>query len=61
MTEEEIAIKTYLSSGVPLSSEILDRVLAPYWKQEPYLFVQNNLVYLKKKTSNLLGGVNFCL
>lgn len=42
MTEKEMAIKAYLSSGVQLNPEILDMVLAPYWKQEPYLFVQNS-------------------
>ncbi|XP_072219011.1 adenylate kinase 9 [Leuresthes tenuis] len=36
LTEEEIAIKTYLSVGEQLSAQILDMVIAPYWKQEPY-------------------------
>ncbi|XP_024863203.1 adenylate kinase 9 isoform X2 [Kryptolebias marmoratus] len=37
MTEEEMAIKAYLSSGDSLSPEILDMVITPYWKQEPYM------------------------
>ncbi|KAF3849884.1 hypothetical protein F7725_019603 [Dissostichus mawsoni] len=36
LTEEEKAIKAYLSEGDPLSLQILDTVIAPYWKQEPY-------------------------
>ncbi|XP_029352962.1 adenylate kinase 9 [Echeneis naucrates] len=37
LTDEEMAIKAYLSDGNPLSPEILDMVIAPYWKQEPYM------------------------
>lgn len=33
---EEKAIKAYLSDGDPLSPQILDMVVKPYWKQEPY-------------------------
>lgn len=33
---EEKAIKAYLSDGDPLSPQILDTVVKPYWKQEPY-------------------------
>ncbi|XP_038592648.1 adenylate kinase 9 isoform X2 [Micropterus salmoides] len=36
LTDEEKAIKAYLSDGDPLTPEILDMVVAPYWKQEPY-------------------------
>uniref|UniRef100_A0A3Q1CXD4 Nucleoside-diphosphate kinase n=1 Tax=Amphiprion ocellaris TaxID=80972 RepID=A0A3Q1CXD4_AMPOC len=36
LTEEEMAIKAYLLSGDPLNQEILDRVIAPYWEEEPY-------------------------
>ncbi|KAJ4928955.1 hypothetical protein JOQ06_004577 [Pogonophryne albipinna] len=36
LTEDEKAIKAYLSEGDPLPSQILDTVIAPYWKQEPY-------------------------
>ncbi|XP_063757950.1 adenylate kinase 9 [Eleginops maclovinus] len=36
LTEEEKAIKAYLSEGDPLPLQILDTVIAPYWKQEPY-------------------------
>nr|XP_046228264.1 adenylate kinase 9 [Scatophagus argus] len=37
LTDEEKAIKAYLSDGDPLSSQILDMVIRPYWKQEPYM------------------------
>ncbi|XP_044026265.1 adenylate kinase 9 isoform X2 [Siniperca chuatsi] len=37
LTDEEKAIKAYLSDGDPLTPEILDMVIAPYWKQEPYM------------------------
>ncbi|XP_075315081.1 adenylate kinase 9 [Odontesthes bonariensis] len=36
LTEEEMAIKAYLSDGEQLSAQILDMVIAPYWIQEPY-------------------------
>ncbi|XP_051264627.1 adenylate kinase 9 isoform X2 [Dicentrarchus labrax] len=36
LTDEENAIKAYLSDGEPLSPHILDMVIRPYWKQEPY-------------------------
>ncbi|CAL8315928.1 unnamed protein product [Lota lota] len=36
LSEEEAAIKAYLSDGEPLPSEILDTVLALYWEQEPF-------------------------
>ncbi|KAL3052487.1 hypothetical protein OYC64_005101 [Pagothenia borchgrevinki] len=36
LTEEEKDIKAYLSEGDPLPLQILDTVIAPYWKQEPY-------------------------
>ncbi|KAM9703756.1 adenylate kinase 9 [Menidia menidia] len=36
LTEEEMAIRVYLSDGDQLSAQILDTVIAPYWKQEPY-------------------------
>lgn len=36
MTEEEKAIKSFLSVREPLSPEILDKVLKPYWEEEPY-------------------------
>ncbi|XP_050927825.1 LOW QUALITY PROTEIN: adenylate kinase 9 [Lates calcarifer] len=36
LTDEEMAIKAYLSDGDPLPPHILDMVIAPYWKQEPY-------------------------
>ncbi|KAM7395370.1 hypothetical protein PAMA_006910 [Pampus argenteus] len=37
LTDEEKAIKAYLSYGDPLTPHILDMVIAPYWKQEPYM------------------------
>ncbi|XP_029281159.1 LOW QUALITY PROTEIN: adenylate kinase 9 [Cottoperca gobio] len=37
LTDEEKAIKAYLSDGDPLTPQILDTVIAPYWKQEPYM------------------------
>ncbi|XP_040920922.1 adenylate kinase 9 [Toxotes jaculatrix] len=36
LTDEEMAIKAYLSDGDPLTPQILDMVIAPYWRQEPY-------------------------
>ncbi|XP_065820230.1 adenylate kinase 9 [Labrus bergylta] len=36
LTDEEHAIKAYLSDGHPLPPEILDNVLEPFWKNEPY-------------------------
>lgn len=38
LTDEEAAIKAYLSDGVSLPQRILDMVVAPYWKQEPYKY-----------------------
>ncbi|KAM9339254.1 adenylate kinase 9 [Symphorus nematophorus] len=37
LTDEEKAIKAYLSHGDALSPQILDMVIRPYWKQEPYM------------------------
>ncbi|XP_034555304.1 adenylate kinase 9 isoform X2 [Notolabrus celidotus] len=37
LTDEEEAIKAYLSDGEPLPPEILDNVIKPFWKQEPYM------------------------
>ncbi|XP_039454978.1 adenylate kinase 9 isoform X1 [Oreochromis aureus] len=36
LTEDEMAIKAYLSDGDPLNPKILDMTIAPYWKHEPY-------------------------
>ncbi|XP_063352163.1 adenylate kinase 9 [Pelmatolapia mariae] len=36
LTEDEVAIKAYLSDGDPLNPKILDMTIAPYWKHEPY-------------------------
>ncbi|XP_037541400.1 adenylate kinase 9 [Nematolebias whitei] len=62
MTEEETAIKAYLSSGVQLSPEILDMVLAPYWKQEPYLstgFILEGFLSDSKQVQYMLERVFF--
>ncbi|KAM3602818.1 uncharacterized protein V6R79_011333 [Siganus canaliculatus] len=37
LTDEEQAIRVYLSDDVPLSAEILDQVIGPFWKREPYM------------------------
>lgn len=37
LTEDEKSIKAYLSDGDPLAPHILDMVIAPYWKKEPYM------------------------
>ncbi|KAM4529308.1 adenylate kinase 9 [Fundulus diaphanus] len=36
MTEEELAIKAFLSHGEALSPHILDMIVLPYFKEEPY-------------------------
>ena len=42
LTAEEIAIKAYLSDGEPLTPQILDMVIAPFWKQEPYMYTDRD-------------------
>ncbi|XP_019729370.1 adenylate kinase 9 [Hippocampus comes] len=37
LTDEEIGIKAYLADDLPLSSHVLDTVINPYWKTEPYM------------------------
>ncbi|XP_026174949.1 adenylate kinase 9 isoform X2 [Mastacembelus armatus] len=37
LTNEEMIIKAYLSDGDPLTPEVLDMLIAPYWKQEPFM------------------------
>lgn len=37
LTDEEKAVKAYLADGEPLTPEILNKLIAPYWKQEPYM------------------------
>uniref|UniRef100_UPI0037E901CB adenylate kinase 9 n=1 Tax=Semicossyphus pulcher TaxID=241346 RepID=UPI0037E901CB len=37
LTDEEQAIRDYLSDGDPLPTLILDNVIEPFWKQEPYM------------------------
>ncbi|XP_077367067.1 adenylate kinase 9 isoform X2 [Festucalex cinctus] len=36
LTDEEIGIKAYLADDLPLSSHVLEEVINPYWKTEPY-------------------------
>ncbi|KAM8832237.1 adenylate kinase 9 isoform 2-T2 [Spinachia spinachia] len=36
LTDEEEAIRAYLSDGDPLTPQTLDMVIAPFWKEEPY-------------------------
>ncbi|XP_062872509.1 adenylate kinase 9 [Trichomycterus rosablanca] len=36
LTDEEEAIKLYLSDGEPLPQEILETIILPLWQQEPY-------------------------
>ncbi|KAF7661399.1 hypothetical protein LDENG_00263080 [Lucifuga dentata] len=36
LTYDEEAIKAYLSRGASLPQSILDIIISPYWKQEPY-------------------------
>ncbi|XP_061900631.1 adenylate kinase 9-like isoform X1 [Entelurus aequoreus] len=37
LAEEEISIKAYLVDGIPLSQHVLEKVLNPYWKTEPFM------------------------
>ncbi|XP_077409567.1 adenylate kinase 9 isoform X2 [Vanacampus margaritifer] len=37
LTDEEIGIKAYLADDLPLSSHVLEEVINPYWKTEPYM------------------------
>ncbi|XP_073349311.1 adenylate kinase 9 [Pagrus major] len=37
LTDEENDIKAYLSDGEPLSLHILNMVIRPFWKEEPYM------------------------
>ncbi|XP_030261487.1 adenylate kinase 9 isoform X1 [Sparus aurata] len=37
LTDEEKDIKAYLSDGEPLSPRILNMVIRPFWKEEPYM------------------------
>ncbi|KAF4082451.1 hypothetical protein AMELA_G00151420 [Ameiurus melas] len=36
LTDEEEAIKSYLSDGQPLTHQILEKILLQFWHQEPY-------------------------
>lgn len=36
LTEDEQAIKAYLSTGESLNAKILDTIVKPLWQQEPY-------------------------
>ncbi|XP_061609994.1 adenylate kinase 9 [Phyllopteryx taeniolatus] len=37
LTDEEIGMIAYLTDDLPLSSHVLDQVINPYWKTEPYM------------------------
>ncbi|KAF7230651.1 adenylate kinase 9 isoform X1 [Nothobranchius furzeri] len=37
MTGAELAIKAHLSDGAPLSSKVLQTIVTPFWKQEPFM------------------------
>jgi adenylate/nucleoside-diphosphate kinase len=36
LTSEEENIKAYLQDGEPLAPEILDKIIKPWWTEEPY-------------------------
>ncbi len=36
LTEDEEAIKAYLETGEPLPADLLDKIVAPWWKQQPF-------------------------
>ena len=35
-TEDEEAIKNYLENDDPLPTELLDKIIAPWWNEEPF-------------------------
>ena len=35
-TEDEEAIKNYLETGDPLPTELLDKIVTSWWKEEPF-------------------------
>lgn len=39
LTEDEQAIKAYLSHGESLNAKILDTIVKPLWQQEPYRYL----------------------
>lgn len=39
LTEDEQAIKAYLSNGESLNAKILDTIVKPLWQQEPYRYL----------------------
>ena len=36
LTEDEEAIKAYLETGETLPNELLDKIVAPWWNEEPF-------------------------
>ncbi|XP_014892275.1 adenylate kinase 9 isoform X1 [Poecilia latipinna] len=36
LTEDELVIKAYLADGEPLTNQVLDMVILPYFREEPY-------------------------
>ncbi|XP_016527419.1 adenylate kinase 9 isoform X1 [Poecilia formosa] len=36
LTEDELIIKAYLADGEPLTNQVLDMVILPYFREEPY-------------------------
>lgn len=54
LTDQEKAIKAYLSNRDPLSPEILDMVLKPYWEQEPYRQINTHTHYTITKVLRLV-------
>ncbi|XP_008395990.1 adenylate kinase 9 isoform X2 [Poecilia reticulata] len=36
LTEDELVIKAYLAEGEPLTNQVLDMVILPYFQEEPY-------------------------
>lgn len=39
LTEDEQAIKAYLSTGESLNAKILDTIVKPLWQEEPYRYL----------------------
>lgn len=42
LTEDEQAIKAYLSNGESLNAKILDMIIKPLWEQEPYKYLNKH-------------------
>ncbi|XP_034436680.1 adenylate kinase 9-like [Hippoglossus hippoglossus] len=62
LTDEEDAIKAYLSDGDSLSPQILERVIAPFWDQEPYIstgFILEGFPHHSEEVQYMLDGQLF--